>query len=248
VAADAGDVVTGVLERLAVGVMAVGLAVIVVVTFVTSFHAISDVARERGAVAADPVYLAWAIPLAVDGLIVVASAAAWLESIRGERWHPFPIVLVAVAAGLSVAANVAHAGGDADMLAQLLAAVPPVFLLAAVELGAWLMRRTHHPTPDVDDGHAVFPERVAPVVDGLASVSVAKVRAEPDPVAPVNGKLSGAAADTAAFVEGLVAAGRVDGPDDHRLCQLVQDHFNVGERAAQARLQKVRGHALETNG
>lgn len=81
-------------ERWALRLSRVGLAVIAVVTFVTSFDAVSAVGAARGAVAPE---LAWAIPLALDGLIVVGSAVAWLESLRGGRWHPFPVVLVLVA-------------------------------------------------------------------------------------------------------------------------------------------------------
>lgn len=141
--APAGDDPHRPLERWAIRLVGLGLTTIVAVTFVTSFDAVSAVAAERGAVSAR---LAWAIPLAIDGLIVVGSAAAWLESLRGGRWHPFPVTLVAVAGGLSVAANVAHAPGT-DPLARTLAAVPPVALLAAVELGAWLMRRQARRTP-----------------------------------------------------------------------------------------------------
>jgi hypothetical protein len=137
---------TGV-ERWALRLVRVGLAVIALVTFVTSFDAVSAVGAARGAVSAE---LAWAIPLALDGLIVVGSAVAWLESLRGGRWHPFPVALVMIAGALSVAANVAHASGT-DPLARALAAVPPVALLAAVELGAWQLRREAHRTPAEQD-------------------------------------------------------------------------------------------------
>jgi hypothetical protein len=95
-------------ERWALRLVRVGLAVIALVTFVTSFDAVSAVGAARGAVSPE---LAWAIPLALDGLIVVGSAVAWLESLRGGRWHPFPVALVMIAGALSVAANVAHASG-----------------------------------------------------------------------------------------------------------------------------------------
>lgn len=129
-------------ERWALRLARMGLVVIALVTFVTSFDAVAAVAAARGAVSPR---LAWALPLALDGLIVVASAVAWLESLRGGRWHAFPVTLVAVAGGLSVAANVAHATGT-DLLTRVLAAVPPVALLAAVELGAWQLRRDTHRT------------------------------------------------------------------------------------------------------
>jgi hypothetical protein len=163
-------------ERWSLRLARVGLAVIAVVTFVTSFDAVSAVGAERGAVSPA---LAWAIPLALDGLIIVGSAVAWLESLRGGRWHPFPVTLVTVAGALSVAANVAHAFGT-DPLARALAAVPPVALLAAVELGAWQLRREAHRTasgPSGDEGvpagtdtdQPVTANRVEP--DALPSVS-----------------------------------------------------------------------------
>lgn len=125
------------LERWGLRLSRLGLVAIVAVTFVTSFDAVSVVAADRGAVNPS---LAWAIPLAIDGMIVVGSAIAWVEALRSGRWHAFPLVLVAAAGALSVAANVAHADGG-DWLARTLAAVPPVALLASVELGAWQIRR-----------------------------------------------------------------------------------------------------------
>lgn len=127
--------VTGAAALLAAGVLA-----IIAATFVTSFDAQAAVARDRGAV--NP-HLAWAIPLAIDGMIVVGSAAAWITAMRDNRWHPFPMAVVAVAGAMSIVTNVAHAA-TGDWLARALAAVPPVALLAAVELGAWLIRQTVH--------------------------------------------------------------------------------------------------------
>lgn len=158
------------LERSAMLLVGVGLAAITAVTFVTSFDAVSHVAAERGAVSPR---LSWAIPLAIDGLIVVGSAAAWLESLRGGRWHPFPVTLVAVAGGLSVAANVAHAPGT-DPLAKILAAVPPVALLSAVELGAWLLRRgvrrarPHAPQEPTPEAPAAPAPTLAPSTAAIA--------------------------------------------------------------------------------
>lgn len=132
------------LQRYAAWLIGGGLVAIIAVTFVTSFDAIRAVAAESGAVSPD---LAWAIPVGIDGLIVVGSAVAWVEATR-DRWHPFPIAVVAAAAGLSVAANIAHAQ-SAELLARLLAASPPVALLLAVELGAWWLRRSQGIGEDV---------------------------------------------------------------------------------------------------
>jgi hypothetical protein len=123
----------------------VGLIVIAVVTFVTSFDAITATAAATGAVSP---HLAWAIPIAIDGLILVGSAVAWTEAIDDD-WHPFPLLTVGGAAGLSVWANVAHAAG-APVLGQVLAAVPPIALIVSVELGAWQMRRSLKRTRQAD--------------------------------------------------------------------------------------------------
>lgn len=170
------------LERAALLLVGVGLLTITVVTFVTSFDAVSAVAAERGAVSER---FAWAIPLAIDGLIVVGSAAAWLESLRGGRWHPFPVTLVAVAGGLSVAANVAHAPGT-DILARLLAAVPPVALLSAVELGAWLMRR------QVRRSHAATSVGSLPVSAGTPELSAGDTEATGDATVPTRDRITAA--------------------------------------------------------
>jgi len=115
----------------------VGLLLITVVTFITSFDAVSEVAVELEAVAPN---LGWTIPLALDGLIVVGSAVLWSESME-DRWHLFPLITVVAAAILSVTANIAHAGTD-SLLGQALAGVPPVALILAVELAAWQIRRS----------------------------------------------------------------------------------------------------------
>jgi len=115
----------------------VGLLLITVVTFITSFDAVSEVAVDLEAVAPN---LGWTIPLALDGLIVVGSAVLWSESLE-DRWHLFPLLTVAAAAVLSVTANIAHAETD-SLLGQALAGVPPVALILAVELAAWQIRRS----------------------------------------------------------------------------------------------------------
>jgi Protein of unknown function (DUF2637) len=143
-----------------------GLLGIIGVTFVTSFEAVSEVAVERGVVARD---LAWAIPIAIDGLIVVGSAVAWLESLRAERWHLGPIAVVAVAGVLSVVANIAHAGND-DWLARALAATPPAGLIVAVELLAWETRRAVRRSLGIDQ--AGEPGEAVPVVAEAEPVAV----------------------------------------------------------------------------
>lgn len=124
------------MKRLTVWAARMGCVAVATVTFITSFDAISDVAITTGAVSPA---LAWAVPVAVDGMILVGSAVAWTEAIDG-RWHPLPLTAVGGAALLSVWTNVAHAP-QANMLGQTLAAVPPIALIISIELAAWQVRQ-----------------------------------------------------------------------------------------------------------
>lgn len=110
-----------------------GLAALMLIT---SFRAIREVAVEVGAIDAD---LAWTIPLAYDALIIICSLAVNVLALWG-RWHPFPLAVLTAATVLSTTTNLAHAEGD-SLLAQAIAATPPVGAFLTVELGAFLTRR-----------------------------------------------------------------------------------------------------------
>lgn len=125
------------MERITVWLARMGFLSIAACTFGLSFDAITDVARETGAV--DP-SLAWIVPLAVDGMIVTATAVLWTESLSGRGWHIFPLLAIVGPAALSMWANIAHASGQ-SLLAEVLAAVPPVGLILSLELVAWQIRR-----------------------------------------------------------------------------------------------------------
>jgi len=88
---------------------------------------------------------AWAWPLIVDGLIVVATVA--VVALAGQRTAWYPWTLLIGAAMVSVAANAIHAivAADADvppLLAASVAAAPPVVLLAITHLTVILTRTT----------------------------------------------------------------------------------------------------------
>jgi len=158
------------------------LLVITVVTFVTSFDAVAEVAVNLQAVAPE---LGWTIPLALDGLIVVGSAVLWTESLE-DRWHAFPLATVAAASVLSVTANVAHAGSDV-LLGQVLAGVPPVALIVAVELAAWQIRRAFRRTHTTTDPNvAAEPVAAVPAAAGVGGVD------QVQPAAPAAGPPAGA--------------------------------------------------------
>lgn len=106
------------MERITVWLARFGFLSIAACTFGLSFDAIRDVAQNTGAV--DP-SLAWIVPLAVDGMIVTATAVLWTESLSGRGWHMFPLLAIIGPAALSMWANIAHASGE-SLLAQVLAA------------------------------------------------------------------------------------------------------------------------------
>jgi hypothetical protein len=131
------------MERITVWLARVGFLSIAACTFGLSFDAIRDVAQNTGAV--DP-RLAWIVPLAVDGMIVTATAVLWTESLSGRGWHMFPLLAIIGPAALSMWANVAHASGTTP-LAQVLAAVPPAGLILSLELVSWQIRRERTMAP-----------------------------------------------------------------------------------------------------
>jgi len=207
----------------------VGLLLITVVTFITSFDAVSEVAVELEAVAPN---LGWTIPLALDGLIVVGSAVLWSESME-DRWHLFPLITVVAAAILSVTANIAHAGTD-SLLGQALAGVPPVALILAVELAAWQIRRSirrnNQQQSRAAEAAAAPVEGAAPVAPVAAVPAVAPAAPAPETVpapAPAPAPVPAPRAEPAAVTE--------DRQLWERILELVKDQPARPSEAAVAR-------------
>ena len=101
--------------------------------FWLSFTSLADLAARSGIGAGQ----AWAWPLIVDGIIVVATVA--VVALAGQRSAWYPWALLVGGALVSVTANAIHAvvAADADVpriLAASVAAVPPVVLLAITHL------------------------------------------------------------------------------------------------------------------
>jgi len=118
--------------------------------FWLSFTSLADLAARSGIGAGQ----AWAWPLIVDGIIVVATVAVVALARQRSAWYPW--ALLVGGALVSVTANAIHAvvAADADvprMLAASVAAVPPVVLLAITHLTVILTRTTD---PDPDKGPA----------------------------------------------------------------------------------------------
>ena len=123
----------------AVVTAAAGTVFIAVGAFWLSFTSLADLAARSGIGAGQ----AWAWPLIVDGIIVVATVA--VVALAGQRSAWYPWALLVGGALVSVTANAIHAvvAADADvprMLAASVAAVPPVVLLAITHLTVILTR------------------------------------------------------------------------------------------------------------
>lgn len=126
-------------RRWAAGTAVAGTIFIAVGAFWLSFTALADLARRSGIGAGQ----AWAWPLIVDGIIVVATVAVVALAGSGSAWYPWALLIGG--AIVSVAANAIHAvvAADADVpsvLAASVAAVPPVVLLAITHLTVILTR------------------------------------------------------------------------------------------------------------
>lgn len=125
--------------RLAVWTAVAGTIFIAAGAFWLSFTALSDLASRSG-VSRDQ---AWAWPLIVDGIIVVATVS--VVALAGQRATWYPWLLLLGGALVSVTANAIHAvvAADADVpqvLAASVAAVPPLVLLAITHLTVVLTR------------------------------------------------------------------------------------------------------------
>lgn len=125
--------------RLAVVTAIAGTVLIALGAFWLSFTALADLARRSGISAGQ----AWAWPLIVDGIIVVATVA--VVALAGQRAAWYPWALLIGGAAVSVTANAIHAVLTADtdvpaLLAAAVAAVPPVVLLAITHLTVILTR------------------------------------------------------------------------------------------------------------
>ncbi|GAA1491033.1 DUF2637 domain-containing protein [Brachybacterium sacelli] len=126
-------------RRWAVVTAVAGTVFIAAGAFWLSFTALADLAARSGVGAGQ----AWAWPLIVDGIIVVATVA--VVALAGQRSAWYPWALLIGGATVSVTANALHAVVAADanvpgVLAAAVAAVPPVVLLAITHLTVILTR------------------------------------------------------------------------------------------------------------
>jgi hypothetical protein len=128
-------------RRWAVWTAVVGTVFIAIGAFWLSFTSLADLAARSGIGAGQ----AWAWPLIVDGIIVVATVAVVAMAGQKAAWYPWALLIGG--AVVSVTANALHAivaadGGVPAVLAAAIAAVPPVVLLAITHLTVILTRAT----------------------------------------------------------------------------------------------------------
>lgn len=118
-----------------------GAVVVALVAGYASYRHIMDVARAAG----EHNSVAAVLPLAIDGLIVVGTAAMMEDKAAGRypRWSARLALIVGVVA--TVAANVASA--EPTTTARLVAAVPAVSFLLAVEVLARVGKPITAPAP-----------------------------------------------------------------------------------------------------
>lgn len=171
-------------RRWAVMTAVAGTVFIAVGAFWLSFTSLADLARRSGIGAGQ----AWAWPLIVDGIIVVATVA--VVALAGTRTSWYPWALLIGGASVSVTANAIHAviAADADVpsiLAGAVAAVPPVVLLAITHLTV-ILTRPPEPSPDKNPSGTRArtwlgaPERrpEIPAASGTAPIDVAESERE----------------------------------------------------------------------
>jgi hypothetical protein len=208
--------------------------------FVVSFEAISAFAVATGAF---PPALGWCAPLLVDTFTAAASLVVWSRS-RAGLGARYARSLVAAATMVSLALNLAHAPNR--LVARLVAALPPLALLAAVELVMSEARRTlaHPGAPDRAGAALLDPTAASPAV--LAAPARAMTRRGAAPIA------SGLAAtravdagDSRTRVRTLLAGERALGP---RLTgKQVAAVVGIKPRRAQELLRELRAEAAASS-
>jgi len=130
--------------RLAVSTATTGTMLIAAAAFWLSFTALTDLAHRSGI----PAGQAWAWPLIVDGMIVVATVAVVALDQHRAAWYPWMLLIAGTL--VSVTANAVRAAVAADpdvpaALAACVAAVPPLVLIASTHLTV-VLARTHRTT------------------------------------------------------------------------------------------------------
>ena len=205
--------------------------------FVVSFEAISAYAVATGAF---PASLGWCAPLLVDTFTAAASLVVWSRS-RAGLGAGYARELVAAATAVSLALNLAHAPDH--LAARLVAALPPLALLAAVELVMSEARRAlagSSAPSRIDDAHSDPASASAAVPAAATNAMTAPAAAwTASALMPASGVGAG---DSRTQVRALLAREQAGGP---RLTgKQVAAVVGVKPRRAQELLRELRAEAF----
>lgn len=129
-------------------IVATGIATTVLIAagaFILSFASLTDLAARSGINPA----LAWIWPIIIDGLIVAATVAIVALAGHDRRTLAYPWSLLFLGAVVSTAANSVHAiisvdqthGGVPPVVSAIVAAMPPLVLLAITHLTVILVQK-----------------------------------------------------------------------------------------------------------
>lgn len=103
------------------------VALLAAAAFRLSFDALNHLVISNGV----PAKMAWLYPAIVDGAIIIFSISVLQASLNRNKAH-YPWLLVGLFTILSVILNIVHA--PPDLLARVLAAIPPIALFLSFEL------------------------------------------------------------------------------------------------------------------
>ncbi|ALF00903.1 hypothetical protein SEA_JSQUARED_35 [Mycobacterium phage Jsquared] len=117
-------------EKVALRVATAGTVAVGGMAFALSFTALSELSADNG------VSQAWLIPLVVEGGMVVATAAT--VTLKDHRWLAWTMMVLSSLA--AVVGNVVHAQPH-GVIAMVIAAIPPLWLLASAHLTVMLVRQ-----------------------------------------------------------------------------------------------------------
>jgi hypothetical protein len=162
---------------------------IAALAFWLSFTALTHLAMRAGIAESQ----AWAWPLIVDGIIVVATVSVVAMARRKGSWYPW--LLLVSGAAVSVTANSVHAAMPAGVdlppvLAAAVSAVPPIVLLAITHLTVVLTRPDEEQDNDAEEPSAVIPPprlplpRASAPLPAVIAPAEAPVPREPGPKRP----------------------------------------------------------------
>ncbi|GHE28723.1 hypothetical protein GCM10017673_34030 [Streptosporangium violaceochromogenes] len=159
------------------------VALLAAVAAVVSYRHILEVVREHG----ETGWVAYLVPLTVDGLLVAASLTLLEAARRRHTRHWLSWVAVAVGISLTLGANVLH-GWKHGVIGAIIAALPAVTLTISFELLMGLIRRGAVPAaapveavavPVQVTDSTVTPDRESPEEDASAD-SADPGTADPD--------------------------------------------------------------------